>query len=128
MVEADHQLIRGLMAKPISELFPRLALMRLELLSYPVLLELKHKPGTDIILADVLSRTCLQGADLSEDLSCDPLKQVCTVLIKDEVVLRKYQLASELDRELITVMRYIQNGWPVSRKLCVSDALPYYNL
>ena len=52
LVETDHQPLIGLMAKPISELSPRLAQMRLELLSYPVLLELKHKPGTDIILAD----------------------------------------------------------------------------
>ena len=79
-------------------------------------------------LADVPSRTCPQDVDLSEDLGCDSLKQICTVIIKDKVALRKYQLASESDRELITVMRYIQNGWPVSRKLCVSDALPYYNL
>ena len=42
VVETDHQPLVGLMAKPISELSPRLAQMRLELLSYPVLLELKH--------------------------------------------------------------------------------------
>ena len=50
------------------------------------------------------------------------------MLIKNEVALRKYQLASELDRELITVMRYIPNGWPVNRKLCAGDTLLYYNL
>ena len=42
LVETDHQPLIELMAKLISKLSPRLAQMRLELLSYPALLELKH--------------------------------------------------------------------------------------
>lgn len=128
LVETDHQPLIGIMAKPISELSPRLAQMRLDLLSYPVLLELKHKPGVEMILADVLSRTCPQGVDLFDDLGTDPLMQVCEMMITTDTAKIKYQEATKLDNELMKVMQYIEKGWPANRKLCAANALPYYSL
>ena len=82
VVETDHLPLIGLMRKDINSLSPRLAAMRLELLSYPV--ELKHRPGTEMVLADTLSRACPEGTELHDDLSTDPLLSVCKVVIRSD--------------------------------------------
>jgi hypothetical protein len=45
------------MKKEVGVLTPRLAKMRLQMMSYPNV-ELEYKPGKDLVLADTLSRSC----------------------------------------------------------------------
>lgn len=127
-VETDHRPLLGLFNKPISTLSPRLAQMRLELLSYPVRLDLKYKPGKDMIIADVLSRTCAAGTDEHDDLGADPLLQVCQLIMRSDEAMGRFQKATACDEQLPVVLRYIREGWPTSRKSCASRALPYFNL
>ena len=125
-VETDHKPLIGLMKKDISSLSPRLASMRLELLSYSI--ELVHKPGKSLVLADTLSRSCPAGTLLHEDLGTDPLLQVCSVVIRSEEVNGKYVRATENDEELSVVLKLVQDGWPSFKKGCPRRALPYWNL
>ena len=125
-VETDHLPLIGLMKKDINELSPRLAAMRLELLTYPI--ELVFKPGTDMVLADTLSRACPKNTNLCEDLEVDPLLSVCSVVIRSEQVMEKYQRATSQDEELSVVMRYIQEGWPMHKKNCAGRARVYWNV
>lgn len=127
-VETDHRPLLGLFTKPISALSPRLAQMRLELLTYPVTLELRFKPGKDMVLADVLSRTCAPGTDVCDDLGADPLLQVCQLLIRSEEAMTRFQKATENDEELPVVLKYVREGWPGAKKSCANRALPYYHL
>ena len=48
-VETDHLPLVGLMGKDINSLSPRLAAMRLKLLSYPI--DVVYKPGKDMVLS-----------------------------------------------------------------------------
>jgi transposase InsO family protein len=126
LVETDHLPLIGLLKKDINTLSPRLAAMCLELLSYPV--ELKYRPGPEMVLADTLSRACLDGTQQCDDLASDPLVSVCSVVIRSEDTMSKYQKATADDEELPVVMRYIQEGWPAQKKSCAQRALPYWNL
>jgi len=114
-VETDHLPLIGLMKKDINELSTRLAAMRLELLTYPI--QLVYKPGTEIVLADTLSRSCPKDTNLCEDLEVDPLLSVCSVVIRSDNVMEKYQRATSQDEELSVVMRYILEGWPIHKKI-----------
>lgn len=125
-VETDHLPLLGLMNKPINELSPRLAAMRLELLPYPI--ALKYCPGSEMVLADTLSRSCPAKMSQEDDLGSDPLLSVCSVVIRSADVMTKYQKATLADEELQVVMRYIQEGWPSHKKSCASRALRYFNL
>ncbi|KAF6036520.1 hypothetical protein EB796_005173 [Bugula neritina] len=87
-VETDHLPLIGLMKKDINELSPRLAAMRLELLTYPI--QLVYKPGTEMVLADTLSRSSPKDTNLCEDLEVDPLLSVCSVVIRSDDVMEKY--------------------------------------
>lgn len=127
-IETDHQPLLGLMHKPINELSPRLAQMRLEMLSYPIKLILKYKPGKDMVLPDVLSRTCPQGTSECDDLGADPLLQVCQLMIRSETAMRKYQVATLADDTLSVVLKYISEGWPSEKKSCARDAAQYFSL
>ena len=125
-VETDHLPLLGLMEKEIGDLSPRLAAIRLKLLGYPI--EMVYKPGKEMVLADTLSRSCPRNTDLFEDLDSDPLMSVCSVVIRSEDVMSKYQTATANDKELQTLLRYIQYGWPSNKKDCARSASAYYSL
>ena len=69
-VETDHKPLLRLMTKEISSLFPILASIRLDLLSYS--LRLVHRPGKEMKLADTLSRACPAGTLLHWGMATDP--------------------------------------------------------
>ena len=125
-VETDHKPLFGIMKKDICTLSPRLAVMRLELLSHSI--ELVHSPGKDLILADTLSRSCLAGTQLHDDLSAYPLLQVCQVVVQSEDTSVKYAKATELDDELAVVLWLVEEGRPSFKKGCLRRALPYWNI
>ena len=128
VVETDHMPLIGLMKKDISQLTPRLAKMRFSMLNYPNIC-LVYKPGKQLVLADTLSRSCPPGHDVSgESASNDPMPTVCTMVFGSPEAHGKYQLQSRNDEELPVVARYIQEGWPTSRKRCAARALPYWSI
>lgn len=126
VVETDHKPLLGLMKKDIAMLSPRLASMRLMLLSYSI--ALKYTPGKYMVLADTLSRSCPAGTDLHDDLGSDPLLQVCNIAIRSSDTLKKYQEATLRDEELSVVIRLVQEGWPSFKKACPSRGLPFWRL
>ena len=117
MVETDHQPLIGLMQKPTAQLSPRLAHMRLEL-SYLINVQLKFKPGKDLILAVVMSCTCPAGTDMLEDLGSDPLFQVCELILQSDATMQEYKEATMQDDQLQVVMTYIREGWPAHKRSC----------
>ena len=126
VVETDHLPLVGLMTKDINLLSPRLAAMRIKLLAYPI--ELQYKPGRLMVLADTLSRSCPDGTNKYDDLGIDPMKSVCSVVIRSESVMSKYQRATSDDEELQVVLGYVQKGWPSHKKSCGGRALAFWNI
>ena len=122
-VEIDHKPLLGLMTTERSSLSPRLASIRLDLLSYS--LRLVHGPGKEIVLVNTLSRTSPARLLLHEDLGTDPLLQVCNVVTKSQETSWKYARAAESDEELSVVLQLIKNGWLSFNKGCSKRALSY---
>jgi len=116
-VETDHLPLLGILNKNIDSLSPRVAAMRLELQSYPVRIKLKYTPGKNMIIADTLSRSCPQGTDLYEDLAEDPLLSVCSLVIRSDETMNKYQVATANDEELAVVLKYVTAHQGVTKTL-----------
>ena len=102
--------------------------MRHELLTYPIDMRLTFKPGKEMILADILSRSCPPDGKEKIELDIDPMVQICSVVIRSEEVLAKYQRVTAQDEELAMVMSYVNKGWPTERKSCAGRALAYWSL
>ena len=60
-VESDHRSHEIIFKKPLCDIPLRLQHMRLHLQEYDI--EIKYKPGEDLLLADTLSRNCIYPDD-----------------------------------------------------------------
>ena len=93
------------MTKEISSLSPRLASIRIDVLSYS--LKLVHRPGKEVVLTDVLPRACPAEMLLYKNLRTDPLLQVCNMVIKSQKRSSRY---TELNEKLSVVLKRIKKG------------------
>ena len=62
VVETDHMPLLGIIKKPISQISPRLQRMRSRIDPYDY--ELVYRPGSELVLADTLSRASLRDNDI----------------------------------------------------------------
>ena len=62
VVETDHMPLLGIIKKPISQISPRLQRMRLRIDPYDY--ELVYRPGSELVLADTLSRASMRDNDI----------------------------------------------------------------
>lgn len=85
--------------KEVCQLSPRLAKMRLQMLSFPNI-RVEYKP-VSLILADTLIRSCPSGNDV--DSSSDPMPAVCSNVFASSVAQESFQLDSTNDEELSVV-------------------------
>lgn len=90
-VETDHRSLLGLFEKDLGNMTPRLAKMRLELLEYPIDMHLTFRPGKEMVLADTLSRSCPSESTEDVEVDVDPMLQVCSIVIRSDEVMVKYQ-------------------------------------
>lgn len=71
-VETENKPLLGLFQKDINSLSPRLTATRLEMMSFPLQVELPYKPGKKLVLTSTLSRSSPTGADFFDGLDEDP--------------------------------------------------------
>jgi hypothetical protein len=127
-VETDHKPLLGIMKKEVGVLTPRLAKMRLQMMSYPNV-ELEYKPGKDLVLADTLSRSCPPDQGVGDkEVDTDPMSFVVCEVFGSVDATERYKNHTATDEELSVVTRLTQCGWPRERKQCAARALPYWNI
>ena len=63
VVETDHMPLLGIIKKPISQISPRLQRVRLRIDPYDY--ERVYRPGSELVLADTLSRASLSDNDIA---------------------------------------------------------------
>ena len=126
VVETDHKPLVGLMKKDINALSPRLASLRLKLMPYSNC-ELKWSPGKQLIVADMLSRSCPEGCNASDDLKVVNSVYVDNVHFVGNAS-EMYRKATDNDEELFALKQLIMEGWPSVRKLVPVRALPYWTV
>lgn len=124
-VESDHKPLEAIFKKPLSECPIRLQRVRMKLQAFDI--NVKYKPGKELLLADALSRAYLKNSDenCEDELNAEvfmlldnfPISMDKKEAFKNEVV---------NDEEMQMLEKFIKKGWP-SDKTNVPDVIqPYF--
>lgn len=116
VVETDHQPLISIFKKALNKCPPRLQRMLLQTQKYDI--ELKYKPGKQLIIADALSRAYIKDPT-SENFDNEIQAQVCLIVSELNVTKEKLnEITSETlkDQELISLEKVILEGWPKNHK------------
>ena len=122
LVESDHKPLQSIFQRNIDKAPPRIQRMLLRLQKYDI--ELKFTPGTDIPIADALSRANLPTTSKSTlDYQVHLLMSNLPV---SENKLQEIRTATAKDQVLKKVKEFILNGWPDSKKEIPGEVMPYF--
>ena len=108
IVESDHKPLEMIHLKNLTAAPPRLQRMLLRIQGYDF--TIKYKPGTEMLLADPMSR--LNHLPCEESLD---LQKVCLVCFSDEK-LNALKRDTSSDPELSPLREIIYSGWPGKQK------------
>ena len=123
LVESDHKPLETIVKKPLHRAPRRLQGMLMRMLNYDI--EILWKKGTEMHLADMLSRSYLPYTDGSDDFA-----QVNLVdsLSMGPDRLRQIKEETDKDESLQLLKVVIQQGWPDEKDFLPSQTLPYFNV
>ncbi len=114
--------MQSIFQRNIDKAPPRIQRMLLRLQKYDI--ELKFTPGTDIPIADALSRANLPTTSKSTlDYQVHLLMSNLPV---SENKLQEIRTATAKDQVLKNVKEFILNGWPDSKKEIPGEVVPYF--
>uniref|UniRef100_A0A3P9MQF2 Gypsy retrotransposon integrase-like protein 1 n=1 Tax=Oryzias latipes TaxID=8090 RepID=A0A3P9MQF2_ORYLA len=126
VVESDHKPLESIMRKPLVAAPLRLQRMILQLQRYN--LDIQHKPGKHIPVADTLSR---KPIECDSQTLCEGMDfQIHSVISNAPVSDRKMaeiRAATAQDEQLSRLKQMIQSDWPESRKRCPTTVAEYWN-
>lgn len=124
IVESDHKPLEFIFKKSLNECPARLLRMRLKLQKYD--LEIKYKPGKELLLADALSRNYLT-VETQKDAEVEA--QVFLLLESFPISIEKkqeFQKVTHEDDEMQMLIKYIQEGWPNESQKIPNVLRPYH--
>lgn len=124
-VETDHQPLINIFKRPLSKCPARLQRMLLQLQKYDI--NLKYKPGKELIIADTLSRAYIDD-DSKFELCNNVTEYVCMIVSEINISQKKwlqFQDETDKDKELQLLKKVIQEGWPNNNK-SISEPLKKY--
>lgn len=122
-VESDHKPLETIVKKPLHRAPRRLQGMLMRMLNYNI--EIIWKKGTEMHLADMLSRAYLPYTDGSDDFAQVNLVD-CLSIGPDR--LRQIKAETDKDESLQLLKVVIQQGWPDEKHSLPSQTLPYFNI
>lgn len=125
VVESDHKPLEFIFKKSLNECPARLLRMRLKLQKYDI--EIKYKPGKELLLADALSRHFLveQSNGREKDVEAQVFLLIESLPISVEKKL-EFQKETHNDEEMQMLMKYILEGWPSDAKKIPEVLKPYH--
>lgn len=100
--------------------------MRLQLQNYD--LEIKYKPGKELLIAEALSRNYLQDKNYlikSREFEAHVGFIISNLNIPNDK-LKEFQVNTEKDETLKIVKNYIISGWPECKELVINSAKPFH--
>lgn len=125
LVESDHQPLTSIVQKPIGKITTRLQRMLLKLLKYDF--TIKYVPGSQMYLADTLSRASMKETGGDDPEMLNVVHSVSKLLPMSESRFKQFQKATEEDKELQMLFEYFKKGWP-EKKVVQKNLLPYYKV
>ncbi|XP_055690611.1 uncharacterized protein K02A2.6-like isoform X3 [Lutzomyia longipalpis] len=110
-VESDHKPLEAICAKPLAQAPLRLRKILYEVKEYNV--KVKYVKGTEIPLADTLSRDCRAIPSKNDEENSDELEVNLMTCLSEDAESR-YKVALSRDSVLTQVIKFVQKGWPNS--------------
>ena len=130
VVETDHLPLLAIMKKNLGDLTPRLLRMRLRMQYYDF--TLIHKPGSQLYIADALSRAFLDNFCDSHneflDRDRDQLHAVVTGILPQKLFREKFRQATCSDPSLNVLKSYIEGGWPRNKRACIQPLRAFWKI
>lgn len=130
-VISDHKPLQVIVKKPLHKASPRLQLMMLKLLRYN--LEVKYQPGSQMYVADTLSRAIpatAQKSNKAEKSTEQTLRVLsATASAPPGDMVDRVKRETRRDETLSQILRYVQaDRWPPSQKNDSKDMKRYKSL
>ena len=125
-VESDHKQLKSIAKKRMEDVPKRLQRMLIRLQRYD--LQITYKKGTELYIADTLSRAFLQEPNQQSEF-CLQLEEICMSeeWPEEETQLDEIREATSKDEELQSVMQLISTGFPATKRIALTPAHPYFN-
>jgi len=126
-VQSDHNPLEAIFEKQISATTPRLQRMLLRLLKYQ--LRLEFSPGSQMRIADALSRAYLPSVSEQDDEIMEDVNVMVHTLLHDFPAsikrLQEFRVETEKDPKLSQLKLYVMNGFP-SNNASLSSSLKQF--
>ncbi|KAJ8383911.1 hypothetical protein AAFF_G00213740 [Aldrovandia affinis] len=125
-VQSNHEPLEAIISKPIGQAPARLQRMLLQIQKYDI--HISYTPGTDMLIADTLSRAHpLTGSSEEGDLGDEKVIYAATTdPPHGGSITQLVQAASETDEEMLLLKDLHTGGWPDRRKSVPPRAQPYW--
>ena len=120
-VENDHKPLSAILRKPLSQAPKRLQALMLRLHRYDV--TFKWVAGSELVIADTLSRACIKHKDTD-------ITRVMNISSLDEVpdkILEAVKQETTQDRIMRVLYETINNGWPEQKEMVPSEVKPFFD-
>lgn len=136
-VESDHKPLERIFKKPIASSPKRLQRMLLYLQKYQ--LQVMYKKGTELYIADTLSRAFLKNTENQQPFEVMSLEEakICQEIENVEFVssipnskqrLEEIRRATKEDSILQKVISFVKTGWPEDRSSIPIEVRPYFTI
>ena len=123
-VESDHQPLESIMQKPLNDAPKRLQRMLMQLQKYT--LQVRYKRGTQMYLADTLSRAFLpESTKRVEIQKLEHINHLESLAMTPED-LQRLQLAAAQDVAMQELNQVIRHGWPDIKAQLPEAVQPYF--
>ena len=134
IVKSDHKPLEMIQQKPLATVQKRLQAMLLRLQRYDV--TVKHKQGSEIYIADLLSRVYLNEETVGSEGEIltfgeekgEILQATGGSLAVSEERLKQIQEATARDETSTELKKVILEGWPETKHKILSLIKPYYGV
>ncbi len=121
-VLSDHKPLSSIIKKPLDSAPRRLQGMLMRALQYDI--EIVYLKGTEMHIADLLSRSHLSTTEGGEDF--ERINMVQFLPVRQER-LEKIRIAVKSDPIMIKLSDVIQAGWPEEKKDLPVELVPYFH-
>jgi hypothetical protein len=125
-VLSDHKPLETIFKQELHKITPRLQLMRLKLLKYK--LNVKYTPGSQMFIADTLSRAQLPDTAHVKDLVEARIHSVAAIFPATPERMQDIKEATKNDKICSKINHYVMEGWPTHRQNVHPGIVPYWQL
>ncbi|CAB4008143.1 Transposon Ty3-G Gag-Pol poly [Paramuricea clavata] len=123
-IYSDHKPLESILKKPLHRAPKRLQSMMIHLQKYDI--EVKYEKGSNMFLADTLSRASVPG-DGKSGPEFETINMMKYLPISDER-LKGIQRETKSEESLQVLTTVIRQGWPEQKEYLPNVVAPYFNI